>query len=213
MDAEFWHQRWEANQIGFHGDEANPMLVRHLDKLSLTQGNRLFLPLCGKTLDIAYILSQGFRVVGIELSRIAIEQLFNELRVTPDITEVGNLTWYSTDDLDIYVGDFFTFSASIMGPVDAIYDRAALVALPEDMRTRYTTHLTEITDNAPQLLISFEYDQALTEGPPFSVSNKEINKHYCDSYQLTLLESIDVPGGLRGKVPAKENTWLLNQIQ
>lgn len=210
MDAEFWHQRWETNQIGFHGDEPNPLLVRHIDKLSLTQGSRLFLPLCGKTLDIAWLLSRGFRVVGIELSGIAIDQLFSELQVTPEIATVGELTHYKAENLDIYAGDFFTLSGQILGPVDAVYDRAALVALPEAMRAQYTHHLANISDKAPQLLINFQYDQQLTDGPPFSVSNEEIHAHYRGHYQITLAESADVPGGLRGTVPAKENVWLLN---
>ena len=97
----------------------------------------------------------------------------------------------------------------MLGLVDAIYDRAALVALPEEMRNRYTAHLMEITDKAPQLLICYEYDQNLMEGPPFSVSNEEINLHYRDSYHLTPIESANVPGGIKGKGPAKENVWLL----
>ena len=97
----------------------------------------------------------------------------------------------------------------MLGPVNAIYDRAALVALPEEMRNRYTTHLTEITDKAPQLLVSYEYDQNLMAGPPFSISKEEVNQHYRDSYDLTLIVSTNIPGGLKGKCPAKENVWLL----
>jgi len=211
MDAEFWHQRWENNQIGFHGDAPNPLLIRHIDSLSLAPEDRLFLPLCGKTLDIAWLLSRGIRVVGIELSRIAVNQLFNELNISPNITDIGEMKHYSTNNLDIYSGDFFALSTNILGSVDAIYDRAALVALPENMRSRYTTQLTEITDGAPQLLITFEYNQQLTEGPPFSVSKDEVNMHYIDRYQITLADSVTVPGGLRGIVPAIENVWLLSR--
>jgi len=96
-----------------------------------------------------------------------------------------------------------------LGSIDAIYDRAALVALPQEMRIRYTAHLTEITDKAPQLLITFEYDQSAMEGPPFSVSNEEVNELYGASYDLTLIASVDVPGGLKGRCPAKENAWVL----
>ena len=53
MEASYWQQRWEINQIGFHGDEVNPLLVSHIGALGLDKGARLFLPLCGKTLDIA----------------------------------------------------------------------------------------------------------------------------------------------------------------
>jgi thiopurine S-methyltransferase len=99
----------------------------------------------------------------------------------------------------------------MLGQIDAVYDRAALVALPDTMRERYTTHLMEITGKAPQLLISYEYDQSLKEGPPFSVSNQEVRRHYESTYALTLVASTDVSGALKGKVLAKENVWLLRR--
>jgi thiopurine S-methyltransferase len=99
----------------------------------------------------------------------------------------------------------------VLGRVDAIYDRAALVALPETMRGRYVGHLIEIIDRASQLLISYDYDQSLVDGPPFSVSNEEVNRLYRDSYDLTPLASVEVVGGLKGKCPARENVWLLKR--
>ena len=209
MDASFWHQRWGKNDIAFHESEANPLLVKYFKELSLAKGSRIFLPLCGKTLDIPWLLSNGYHVAGAELSKIAIEQLFTELGVEPKISGVGEVDHYSAKNIDIFVGDIFHLSSQILGRVDAIYDRAALVALPEKMRNRYTAHLTEITDKAPQLLICYEYDQSLMEGPPFSISNGEVNQHYRDSYDLTLIVSTNVPGGLKGKCTAKENVWLL----
>ncbi|MGE3977676.1 MAG: thiopurine S-methyltransferase, partial [Nitrospira sp.] len=115
------------------------------------------------------------------------------------------------NNLDIFVGDIFAMSAKMLGSVDAVYDRAALVAFPEDMRNRYTVHLMEMTGQAPQLLISYEYDQSLMEGPPFSVSNEEVHRQYASTYDLTLLASTEVSGGLKGKGPAKENVWLLKR--
>lgn len=209
MDASFWHQRWGANDIAFHESAANPLLVKYFESLSLAKGSRVFLPLCGKTLAIGWLLSSGYGVVGAELSETAVRQLFNELGVDPKISGVGDVDRYSTKNIDIFVGDIFHLSGTILGSVDAIYDRAALVALPKEMRGRYAAHLTEITNHAPQLLICYEYDQALMEGPPFSISNEEVNQHYRGSYELTLLESTDVPGGLKGKCAAKENAWLL----
>jgi thiopurine S-methyltransferase len=209
MDAQFWHQRWEENHIPFHLSEANPLLAAYFEKLSVPQGGRVFLPLCGKTLDIPWLLSQGCRVAGAELSKIAIGQLFAELCVKPKITALGKMDHYRAKNLDIFVGDIFDLSRKALGPVDAIYDRAALVALPPKIRERYTAHLMKIADKAPQLLICCEYDQSFMEGPPFSVSNDEVKRHYEVNYQLTLLSSKDVPGGLKGICPAKENAWLL----
>ena len=100
-------------------------------------------------------------------------------------------------------------SRKALGTIDAVYDRAALVALPPEVRSRYTGHLMELTNKAPQLLICYDYDQDLMEGPPFSVSGEEIRRHYAEAYDVKLLASTDVSGGLKGKCPATENVWLL----
>ncbi|NES20095.1 MAG: thiopurine S-methyltransferase [Symploca sp. SIO3E6] len=209
MDKNFWLQKWQNNNIGFHRSEANPVLVKYFPELSLGKGSRVFVPLCGKTLDIAWLLAQGYRVAGAELVEMAIEQLFVELGVEPKISEVGDLKHYSAENIDIFVGDIFALSGEMLGSVEAIYDRAALVALPEEIRHRYTAHLKEITDKAPQLLVTYEYDQNLMAGPPFSISNEELNQHYGDNYDLTLIVSTNVPGGFKGKCAATENVWLL----
>ncbi|MCU1309064.1 MAG: tmpT [Candidatus Angelobacter sp.] len=209
METSFWQQKWEKNEIAFHQSEANPLLVKYFTELSLAKGRRVFVPFCGKTLDIPWLLSNGYRVAGAELSKIAVEQLFAGLGVEPKISGVGAVDRYSAEKIEIFVGDIFDLSSETLGPVDAIYDRAALVALPKEMRNRYTAHLTEITDKAPQLLITFEYEQSAMEGPPFSVSNEEVNELYGASYDLSLIASTDVPGGLKGRCPAKENAWML----
>ena len=209
MDTAFWLQKWETNNIAFHNSEANPLLAQHFKALSLEQDSRVFVPLCGKTLDIAWLLNNGYRVAGAELIEIAIEQLFMELELEPTISEVANTKHYSATNIDIFVGDIFSLSSQLLGPVDAIYDRAALVALPKDMRHRYTPHLITITNMAPQLLVNYDYDQTLMAGPPFSISNEEVKQHYGESYELTLLKSANVPGGLKGKCAATENVWLL----
>lgn len=209
MDAKFWHERWASNEIGFHKSDANPLLVQYFDKLSLAKGSRVFLPLCGKTLDIGWLLSRGYQVAGAELSAVAIKQLFAELDVTPTITKVGALDHYHAPQLDLFVGDMFHLTPELLGPVDAVYDRAAIVALPRDMRARYAAHLMTLTAHAPQLLISFEYDQQVMEGPPFSVTTEEIQQHYSKRYDISILTSLDVPGGLKGRCPATERVYVL----
>jgi len=211
MDANFWHRKWETNDIAFHQREANPLLVRFLPQLALAPGSRIFLPLCGKTRDIAWLLSGGYRVAGVELSELAVRQLFSDLGITPAIAECGLLLHFNAPGIDIYVGDIFQLSAAELGPVDAVYDRAALVALPEAMRRDYASHLQTMTCQAPQLLICFEYDQTILTGPPFSVSAAEISQHYATSFSLELLASLTVQGGLKGKCEAKEQVWLLTR--
>lgn len=211
MDADFWHRKWASNDIGFHEKAANPLLVKHFSALGLEKGARVFLPLCGKSLDIHWLLANGYRVAGAELSRLAIEQLFSELGAEPTISTCGPMQRFSAPNLDIFVGDIFDVSAELLGPVDAIYDRAALVALPEAVRGRYAAHLMQITAKAPQLLICFEYDQSLMAGPPFSIAGEEVSRHYRDTYALTLLDRCDIPGGFKGKLPAMESVWLLER--
>jgi len=212
VDAKFWHQRWESNSIAFHEGKANPLLVTYFKALALAKGSRVFVPLCGKTLDIAWLLSNGYRVTGAELSELAIKQLFSELGVQPEITDIGPVKHYSATDIDIFVGDIFDLTRDMLGPIDAVYDRAALVALPEAVRIRYAKHITDITGNAPQLIITFEYDQKMVEGPPFSVSSGEIIRHYKDNYEISSPVISEVKGGLRGTVPARENVWLLKNL-
>ena len=209
MDAEFWHGRWESNQLGFHQEVPNPMMVAHADILALSPGDRVFLPLCGKTLDIGWFLSKGQHVVGAELSELAIEQLFEGLQVEPKRDPVGELVHYSAPSIDIFVGDIFSLNAATLGPVKAVYDRAALIALPADMRRRYAGHLVGLTARAPQLLVSVEYDQSEMDGPPFSVVGEEVEQLYAHHYQLTKLASADVPGGLKGICKADQTAWHL----
>jgi len=211
METGYWHKKWAAGDIGFHNSEANPLLTEHFPKLNLAKGSRVFLPLCGKTRDLAWLLANGYQVAGAELSQLAITELFHELGKTPNILELGDHLHYSADAIDIFVGNIFDLSAELLGPVDAVYDRAALVALPPDMRRQYTTHLTAITGSAPQLLISYEYDQTVIEGPPFSVSEEEVRQHYDAIYQVTPIVHKDVPGGLKGKVASTETVWLLQK--
>lgn len=213
MQKQFWINKWSKNEIGFHQKETHRLLVKHFKVLALPQGARVFLPLCGKTRDMAWLLSQGFRVVGIELVEAAIEQLFLELQIEPNIKQVGKLKHYHADKIDIFVGDFFDLPAEILGPVDAVYDRAAMVALPEDLRNRYTAHLQNVTNTAPQLLITFDYNQAETDGPPFAVGQAEVDRQYANHYGIKLLESVDLAGGLKGQYLAKECVWLLSSSE
>ncbi|WP_162653926.1 thiopurine S-methyltransferase [Lentilitoribacter sp. Alg239-R112] len=187
MKADFWHDRWKTRNIRFHKPEANPTLIEHFDTLELVDNARIFLPLCGKTLDIAWLLSSGYQVVGAELSEIAIIELFDELGITPKITDIDSFKLYSAENIDIFVGDIFDLTPPMLGHVDAVYDRAALVALPADVRSSYAKHLTQITNNAQQLLLTLEYDQSVRNGPPFSVPQTKVETHYRSIFIVNVL--------------------------
>lgn len=209
MDDSFWHDKWRRGEIAFHASAPNPLLQRHLPALGLAPGTRLFLPLCGKSLDIGWLLSQGHRVAGAELSRLAVEQLFAELGVTPEISDAGPLERFEAGPLTVFVGNIFDVDRHALGAVDAVYDRAALVALPGPMRERYAAHLVHLTHAARQLLIAFDYDQSLLAGPPFAVPEAEVRRLYGPSYHVTLLEKHEPKDGLKGHRPVHEDVWRL----
>ena len=208
MEAAFWRDRWAQNQIGFHEAGGNAALRAHLPALGLAPGARLFLPLCGKTRDIAWLRAQGFRVVGAELSELAVQQLFAEMGLTPQIADAGPLRRYAAPGVEVFAGDVFELDAATLGPVDAVCDRAALVALPPAMRARYAAHIRAITAAAAQLLIVFDYDQAAMDGPPFAVDAAEVARVHGD-YAARRLATVAVAGGLKGVCPADEVVWLL----
>ena len=174
MDEIFWHKRWELGETAFHESKGNLLLKQHFNKMNLALGSRVFIPLCGKTKDLLWLIERGGCVVGAELSESAINDFFYELDVKPKISKLDDFSLYQAKNIDIFVGDIFKLSAKLLGRVDAVYDRAALVALPEKMRFKYTSHLRSLTKGAPQLLITFEYKQELMEGPPFSINDIEV---------------------------------------
>jgi len=203
MEHAFWHERWELGQIGFHQPQVNRFLRDHAAAVGIVPGTRVFLPLCGKTRDIGWLLAQGIRVAGAELSPIAVADLFADLDVSPTIRG-GH---HAAPGIDIFCGDIFALDAATLGPVDATFDRAALVALPPAMRRAYAVHLTALTARAPHLLVTFEYDQTLTHGPPFSVLPDEVRALY-PAYTVTELARDILPGGVRG-IPAADVAYAL----
>lgn len=202
MESSFWHDRWADGRIGFHEPDGNSLLAQHIASLNLRAGDRVFLPLAGKTRDIAWLLAQGYRVVANELSALAIDQLFDELDIVPDRATHGTLEHRSAPGLDVWVGDVFALTSEQLGPVQAVYDRAAMVALPEGMRQDYVRHIVEITAAAPQFLITFDYDQAQVDGPPFSVPLEQVSAYHMGASTITELARRSFR--LKGKVPADE---------
>ncbi len=211
MQADFWHQLWERQQTGWHLSETNPFLKDHFNALELQEGNRIFVPLCGKSLDIAWLLDQGLEVVAVELNEGAVCELFNALQVKPEVKNEGAFKRYSYHNITIFVGDFFNLELSMLGKIDAVYDRAALVALPPEMRKQYTKQLCHLAKGASQLLITFEYDQGKQEGPPFSVPMQELHQHYCNDYTIVHLQSLSSGPQSAQSIERVENICLLTK--
>jgi len=186
MEADFWHSRWQEGRIGFHQPDVNSFLKEYwptLPKLS-----RVFVPLCGKSLDMLWLASQGHRVIGVELSEIAAQEFFAEQSVQPNVEQCGNFVSYSANNVTILCGDFFDLSTADLDGVAAVFDRAALIALPKDMRKRYAEYLRKLLpDGCQLLLVGMEYDEAALSGPPFNVPWAEVSTLFDHQGELKIL--------------------------
>lgn len=209
MDETFWHGKWQRNEIGFHEPRPNALLTDHFAALRLPAGARVFVPLCGKSRDIHWLLERGYRVVGSELSQIAITQLFSELGLAPRISPAGPLVRYEAGHLCVFAGNIFSLTQAELGHVDAVYDRAALIALPAPTRVAYARHLVTLTNAAPELVVSMDYDQSRKAGPPFSVDENALRQYYGDTFTLDRVAHRAIPGGLKGVCPATESVWIM----
>lgn len=195
MERAFWFTRWQEGRIGFHEGQPNAFLIKHGEWLARCR--RILVPLCGKAEDLAYLASRGHEVVGIELVEDAVRQFFTEHQMTPEVTTAGGCVIYSAGSITVIAGDFFAATAASFGPVDGIFDRAALVALPREMRARYVAHLRELAPGAERmLLVGFEFPSA-GEGPPFSVEETEVRELLAGD-DVQLVETAPDPRGRYG---------------
>ncbi|QBZ88809.1 thiopurine S-methyltransferase [Pseudomonas viciae] len=194
MEPEFWHKRWSSNQIGFHLPEVNPYLQRFWSQLGVEQGSRVLVPLCGKTLDLLWLAQQGYSVLGVELSEKAAADFFLEHQLEPSVSEEGAFKVFRAGDIEIRCGDFFALDAADVADCAALYDRAALIALPGAMRERYAAHLQKILPECVGLLITLDYNQDEMPGPPFSVGDDEVQRLLGGGWRLEVLQEQDVLG-------------------
>lgn len=177
MEQEHWFERWREGRIGFHEGKPNAYLERHADKLA--GRHRVLVPLCGKSEDLAFLASRGHGVVGIELVEDAVRAFFTEHDAAPRVTSRGSLVEYTYDPITVLAGDFFAADSATVGAVDAIYDRAALVALPAEVRPRYVAHLRSLAaPGAIVLVVTVEVLDAALTGPPFTVLEDELRALY-----------------------------------
>ena len=212
MDKAFWDERWRENRIGFHEAAANPLLTGYLNRLDLPPGGRVFVPLCGKSFDMDWLLSRGCAVVGIELFEPAVAEVFERLGLVPKVEPMAGLQRYNAGDLVLFAGDFCKLTTELLGPVDAVYDRAALIALPPETRAQYATHVTAICGAVQQLLITLDYDQSLTDGPPFSVPGKEVAALYGVSHNIEKLHAQPITGPVAKRAAGDEILWSLRPL-
>ena len=186
MEASFWHARWQAGQIGFHHDDVNPYLVEHVPRLGLAPGARVLVPLCGKSVDLGWLADQGFEPVGVELSALAVAALFAERGASPERQPHGEAhECWRADGIEVWCGDFLELGPERIGRFDALWDRAALIALPESMRARYVEHCARLLEpGAAGLVVTLWYDPAEMEGPPFPVPPAEVEALYAPRFDV-----------------------------
>ena len=188
-DRDGWIARWREGRIQFHSDEVNPILDRYVERLLPGGFGRVLVPLCGKSVDLVWLVKQGHEVVGVELVEKAVEDLFNGIGGSPAISPQGGFQSWQSNGLEVLVGDLFELDAKVSGKFDAIWDRAAFVALRPSDRDRYAPHLQEfLRPNGRILLSTISYERSKMEGPPFSVSANEVRCRFGNCLSVEKLE-------------------------
>ena len=212
-DREAWLARWREGRTRFHLDQVHPALMRYISQLP--SGARILVPLCGKSLDLGWLKDQGYNVVGVELAEQAVSELFEQLEVEPTRTPDGPFEIWESPGLSVYVGDIFELTADLAGTFDALWDRAALIALNPTDRTRYAPHVSSFLKKDSRVLLSvLLYDQQKMNGPPFSVTDDEIYRLYAACQSLEKLQSKNVTSRNpmfieAGLDTVTENLWLI----
>lgn len=219
MHHSFWHQRWQEQHIGFHLDKINPYLSKYWHRLEVSEQGRVFVPLCGKSHDLLFLHQQGHKVIGNELSSLAVQDFYTEQQLNASKTIISSeknlfdetaLTLWDSPEVDIYCGDFFALKKEYLSDISAVYDRAALVALPREMRENYVKKMLEILPQKVKiLLLTLDYDENEKQGPPFSVTEEEVYRLYGDYFSIELLEVADIAAEQRS--PRSQNMSYFNE--
>lgn len=218
MKNNYWQQKWKYNDIGFNQKQPNAFLVEYINTINLKTNDRIFVPLCGKSIDMLWLAEQSLNVVGVELSPIACAAFFTEHSIPFTIAEIHNFTTYQSERITLLSGNFFDLNKDQLGQVNAVYDRAALVALPAELRCQYAACLTNLMDfETKMLLISASYNQNEMEGPPFSVEEKEVKRLYANHFSIIQLdhksvESIPLHLKAKGLTQISEQVYVLNKF-
>ena len=195
MEPGFWLDRWQTRQIGFHQSSVHPFLERWWPTLDVPSAARVYVPLCGKSLDMVWLAVRGHRVVGSELAGLAIREFFGEQQAAPFAAPQGPFVRHTGGAFEILEGDALQLTAPLLGTVQAAYDRAALVALPPQMRVRYVESFASVMPaGSHSLLVAFEYPQHMKSGPPFSVEPDEVQSLYGPGFRVRELERVDLIG-------------------
>lgn len=218
MEHTFWLNAWENDRTGWRQSKPGLPLQTHWSSLALSPGATVLVPLCGDSTEMAWLLQQGYQVIGCDLSEIGLTRFLNDHDIAAQRTERDGFIELSAPGVRLLAGDFMELSNGLLGPVHGFYDRAATIALPADMRRRYADHLVNLIEpGAPGLLVGISYNQNEMNGPPFSVPDSDIEKLYSGPFEVVQLASSsgsDLAGRLkeRGLTTLTETCYQLTRL-
>lgn len=194
MQPEFWQQRWQEGRIGFHQSAPTALLQKHWPELGIAPSTKVFVPLCGKSLDLTWLAARGHRVLGVELTQTAVDQFFAEHGLRPEVHDSRYGRHHRAGAIEILRGDVFDLDAEALADCGAVFDRAALIALPPAMRERYVREVYGALPAAcTGLLITLDYPQQDRDGPPFSVPEAEVRDRFAHGWEVALRERRAIP--------------------
>lgn len=215
QDNHLWLEFWRDQRTDFHQSAVNPLLSKFWPGLELAHGSRVFVPLCGKSLDMLWLVQQGHEVLGVELSPVAVEDFFRENKLHPVKQQMGEFTLWNDGKLSILCGDYFALTRSDIGHFDTVYDRAALTALPENIRSLYVAQLRRlVSDTAMVFLLTVEDAAENATMKQANGVDEEIKTLYSARFKIDLayVESVFEPDPESAELPAKRAEYKVYRL-
>lgn len=187
MSNKIWKSMWKHNQFQFHQPIINPLLQQYLPQLQLSANDDILVPLCGKSLDMDLLIDSGYHVIGIELSKIAIQAYFDARNIKPQHEKKGQFIRWWHNDIEIWCGDIFNLTDNDISHVKTLYDCASLTALPSESRPHYVQHFYEKLSKQSQILLITTESADEHQLESASMIDSEVQSLYENYYQIELL--------------------------
>ncbi|SEQ60947.1 thiopurine S-methyltransferase [Amphritea atlantica] len=195
QDNVLWLQLWKDQRTDFHQQQVSPLLPRFWNNQTVAKNARVLVPLCGKSQDMLWLAARGHRVIGVELSPLAVKAFFSENNLKVKKSRVGNFTCWQSGLITIWCGDFFSLQKHQLGKVDIVFDRAALTALSGAIRQQYIGQLCQLIGiNCQIFLLTVEDIDNHSQQSPDMIDS-EITALYAGQFDISLMhtESACVP--------------------
>jgi len=212
-----WHARWSEGRIGFHREAVNAHLQAHASAL-LRDAKRILVPLCGKSVDMPWLAQQGVEVVGVDLVTRAVEAFWEERGVSPETDSLHGFVRTTHAAITLLQGDIFSLQESHTGTLDAVYDRAAIIALPPSEQQRYADHILRLLKPGGHiLLLTYDLPLPAEQGPPFPVAPERVPELYAAASDVRCIDTIMLTPETepklikRGVEWAREGVWWITR--